>query len=250
MNPTFYFNGNILNSVEFFTIDSIVIEPIQRDTKTHVRSYDDGNVPTVQFYRSRKIRVAGHFATDYDTMQIKLRELDKLLRGVNKTILFDINGDFIQFMGTLESQTLGDPLGGYRTVSLVFDVHGVFGENTEAKTYNAIGITDASDSTNVTNDGSYDALPTITIDINSLTATSSEEITIMIGDDIISVIRSFTAGEQLVINCKDKKTTVDGTEVSVQGKYPTIDTGLQTVTYTDTFTVRNVDMQITFNERY
>lgn len=95
-------------------------------------------------------------------------------------------------------------------------------------------------------------LPVITITINSLTG-AGDYIQVSNGlnnQEIIIYGLGLEAGDVIVIDCLQRIVTVNGTEVDYFGTFLELEPGASSITYTDGFTTRNVDVSGIYTKRW
>ncbi len=95
-------------------------------------------------------------------------------------------------------------------------------------------------------------LPIITITINSLTG-SGDYIQIANDNnnqDLLIYGVGLTAGDVIVIDCVNRSVTVAGTAVDYSGTFLELEPGANSITYTDGFTTRNVDVSAVYVKRW
>lgn len=113
------------------------------------------------------------------------------------------------------------------------------------------GITVASSAVNMTVEGSATAYPVITVTINSLTGGTAKQITIANGmtNQGITIERTWSALDILIIDSENMEVTVNGTIVDFTGRFPEFAAGSGQITYLDNLTTRNVDLTASYNPR-
>lgn len=95
-------------------------------------------------------------------------------------------------------------------------------------------------------------MPVFTITINSLTGTGDY---IQLsndnnGQEILIYGQSLAASDVLVIDSVNRMVTLNGTEIDYDGVFLEFDPGAQSITYTDGFDTRDVDIQAEYYKRY
>lgn len=95
-------------------------------------------------------------------------------------------------------------------------------------------------------------LPVITITINSLTG-SGDYVQISNGNnnqEILLYGLGLAASDVIVIDCEERVVTVNGVEVDYYGTFLELEPGSASITYTDGFTTRDVDVSGVYTKRW
>lgn len=95
-------------------------------------------------------------------------------------------------------------------------------------------------------------LPVFTITIDALTGTGDY---VQISNDaneqaILIFGQSLTSGDILVIDCERRIVTLNGAQIDYNGTLLELTTGANSITYTDGFTTRTVDIEAKYYKRY
>lgn len=95
-------------------------------------------------------------------------------------------------------------------------------------------------------------LPVITITIDALTGAGDY---VQISNDnnnqeLLIYGLSLTAGDVIVIDCVERTVTINGTEVDYYGTFLELEPGANSITYTDGFTTRTVDVAAVYTKRW
>lgn len=95
-------------------------------------------------------------------------------------------------------------------------------------------------------------LPVFTITINSLTGDGDY---VQISNDnnnqeILLYGLGLTAGDEIIIDCEQRIVTVNGIEVDYIGTFLELEPGANSITYTDGFTTRSVDVEGVYTKRW
>lgn len=95
-------------------------------------------------------------------------------------------------------------------------------------------------------------LPVITITINSLTG-AGDYVQISNdnnGQEMLIYGLSLAADDVIVIDCEQRTVTVNGDEVNYYGTFLALEPGANSITYTDGFTTRNIDISAVYTKRW
>lgn len=135
--------------------------------------------------------------------------------------------------------TLDDPIG--------------IGSNTQTL-LNSTGVTSASTSIDLSAidlQGTFqEQYPVYKITINSLTNGSSPSITIVNGITTIAIAQQFAAGDILIVDTDLMKVTLNGELIDFTGGLPFIADPDATITISNTFSARNLNIEVKTNPRY
>lgn len=95
-------------------------------------------------------------------------------------------------------------------------------------------------------------LPVITVTYSAVGDVTSKSVSISNNDtgQTITVTRIFTAGDVLQVVASTGKVTVNGTEVEFSGAFPVFVPGAGTVGYSDGFSTRTFDYDVSYTKRY
>lgn len=229
---------------------NIIFSPLPRNIiKSYIagrsksRFFDDG-------YPERTIKVSGSFTAD---SQLAAQQLEDTLRGylVGTDGQLDIEqaGATRRYVATPNYVEIDRP-GGllFGLFSVDFECSIPFGRDTSSTSLaTATAYTSATKTTAVTIGGTaeYQHL-VLEVTINSGTGLSGETITLGNGlnGQEISVTRTWSALDVLLVDSYNNVVTVNGDEVAFTGALPIFNTGSGSVTYADTFTTRNIDIDI------
>lgn len=113
------------------------------------------------------------------------------------------------------------------------------------------GSTTSSASSTFTVEGSAIAEPYITVVVNSVTGGTGQQITLVNAstNQGITVEANWVSGDILEVDSKNMVVRINGGLVDFTGMFPMFPPGSQQLTYTDSFTTRNVNITMTYNQR-
>lgn len=207
-------------------------------------------------YGTKEIVVEGFIAassrTNYETAR------DTLLKNLNQqeaTLRFAQAGANRDYTATVENIIFNDAGGGFATFSIKFVCSDPFGYDTSDTTaLNASSNTSASSTKSFTAiGGGYKVLPTITVEVSAISGGTGKyiKLTNPATGKYIQITRTWAVNDTLVVNCKDKTVTVEGTAVDYTGVFPEWDTAHTQIQYDDNFTTsRTVAITFAYKKRY
>jgi len=132
--------------------------------------------------------------------------------------------------------------------SFKFIVPQGIGKNPTQVTDTNNNITDASYEDTITIEGTAEPKPTITITVDSETDLTKLEFTA--NGNKIGITAAFNAADVLVIDCENKKVTLNGTEVDYDGIFPNFVIGSNAYTVDTTASARQYDLVIQYYKSY
>lgn len=247
------FNGTDLSGLTGVTILDIKANSIPNRKLVQAEiAESDGGILTNVFYGLKSILVTG--VIEGDTANIAEGYRDTLLSYLsepNASLVVEQAGTNRVYTATMQDVIFSDDnVGGYIPFDIRFTCNDPFGyEQNQIQTLDA-GVTTSGDTTAVTNGGTYRCYPIIWVHINSLTAGTSNTMTVTIAGSGIAVTRAWAAGETLYVDGVNKTVKIGSTDVVYTGLFPVLETGSNTVTVSDNFTARNIDKTIKYTERY
>lgn len=250
MNPPFTFNSRSLNTIPGFIIRSIVLDPPTRELQVYPVAYGDGNIPAIERLTSRRLVVRGDFKGKLVESQATMNTFNSYLVGVNKLIAFEWSGINVTANGSIESVSYGEYSGGHITTTVVFVLHTPFVYGTTNITYTLTNQTTIPQTQVAVNEGAFYAEPTITITLDSFTGSGVQEMQLTIDNVSCFIQREFTAADVIVVDSSNKTVKANGVDIEFTGRLPIIPVGSWPITYYDTFSARQVDINITYKKRY
>lgn len=250
INPTSY-NGTFLQSIEGVTVlatNPYKIPKRDLSMSTIVRTSKSAVNSGFWSERDIEVRVSISRATR-ELMQDSLDQLMSVLQPLNKELIVNQGSGQRKYYCSLADAPVDKDGGSYQELTLVFSCSDRYGYATTTTTVFTIGTTTAGTRSDaITLGGSAEwQTPVITISFSALTGGTSKTVTV--GNNgtgqAVSVLRTWTAGDILVIDSYNKTVKVNGVAVAFTGAIPEWKTGagvwyevddLTTRTYTGTIT--------------
>ncbi len=188
-----------------------------------------------------------------EILDLRIDSLKQILQDEEATLLTSQNGTDRSYTATLSGFNIQDSKGGWAAIELVFTCADPYGYATSSTTLASSTTTGSTRTNNFLVLGSAKwQLPVTTITLTALTGGTSKAITVdnpATGQSIV-ISRTFTAGDVIVIDSKQRKVTVNGTEVAFTGAFPEYNPGAGQLNYSDTLTTRTVTIATTYVKRY
>lgn len=250
------FAGTDILSVEglFITGTDTYRFPSRKVTTSDLANANKG-VTTSAFYSTRPITIRG-IISRYSREQLdgSIGELRRILNPLNQTLTLPLESSQRDFYNTtLSNMTLSNAAGGYIEFSaemIASDPHSYDTITTES--LNIINITSGDKSYPVYFEGTAEQLPVITYTVDSVVDGTNQTVTFSNPNSSvdIAITRTWEAAEVLIVDCFNRTVQVDGTDVDFDGNFPEWSTGNGFVNYTDSFTERQVDINVVYKKRY
>lgn len=248
--PTLQFAGNSLQTANIVTSDIDHMSgpekefdalPIAHGNKSHIPNYN---------YTGKVITLTGTLnASSLSAMDSLIDTFKGYFVGKDKNLDIEYAGSTRRYVGTARTPRITRPGG---LMYAEFEVPVVctipFGKDTTTTNLlTTAAVTTSPGNHSITVGGNAEfQYPIITITLNSGTGLTNASISVGNNDNgqVLTVTRTWVAGDELVIDPYEESVTVNGTEVDFSGAMPIFGTGSQSVSYSDTFLTRNYDIAI------
>lgn len=248
------FDGNNIGAIENIEItDRLVNSLPSRNLSIHKLARVDKSVNTSAEFATKNITIKGIIkGGNKNTAENALATLKGLLIQREKVLSLSQYGEDIEYIATLES--IKDKwIGGFVEFELNFICADPVGYSlVETTLINNQSNTSSSWNEQITIEGSYKAEPIIEVTVSALTGGTTKDITIR-NDETgqgITITKTWTAGESIIIDCKEKTVSVDGSYIEYSGTFPTFYPGTRVLGYNDTLTTRTVYITATYHKGY
>lgn len=264
MNGNISFDGNSLQTdyikTEFIRHTDL---PEKVATLYAVANANKSAIPAVE-YPSKAISVTGALRVTDDilsgntlpeALDLLIDEFKGYFRGKEKNLDINYAGTTRRYTATVNTLGIDRGVNGkYAKFEIEFICTDPFGRETTAteiadeESYSSATLNMAP-----TIGGSApQQLPIFTITLNTITG-DGDYIQLSNdsnGQDMLLYGLGFEDGDVVVINCETRQVTVDGTLVDYRGVFLELEPGANSITYTDGFTTRDVDIQAEYYKRY
>lgn len=265
MNPNYElyaveFEGNRLDEVTGVNLFNHNFTDLpNRKVQIHKIARRSLSIVTSSEYESKEIRVFMDICggTRAETEEI-VTTVKALTQAQNGSLKAWQGNSLTEYTATLnEFNTVWNSANAY--CELVFIASTPIGEASQVETlFNLSGVTGSTAAADFTVGGSFNAQPTITITITSVTGGGGASISLVnaLTNQGITITAnqpgfgSFDTGDIIEINTKTYKAQRNGIDIDYSGIFPTFPSGLQQASYSDTFTTRTVQIAATYNRRF
>ena len=250
------FNNFNINSIEGWTTTSIdSFRYSSRDLRTNSIARTNKTATSSAFFSGKKLTIGGTLATSSkDVLEQTINIIKYKLQPINKILEIPVANTILQYKeATVANIIVGNQNGGYADISIEFTCSEPYGYETNTTTMLSVSALTSGNVSYPVTIGAYgDQEPTITLTLTSFTTGTNRTITFTNPStgDYISIQRTWTAAEVLVIDCENKTCKVDGDAVDFEGNYLFFEQGNQYFNYTDDFTARSVNISVVYTARH
>lgn len=262
MNGDLTYGGNSLQTYNHDTRTGIITNFIdhtntpEQEAELFTKADANGSsIPSIN-YSSKKVSIAGsiHGSTQAD-LDTRIDTFKSYFNGKDKNLDITYAGSTRRYIATKNAISIersNTSLVARFTISFICT--NPFGVDVASTNIiNVTGHTTATLTVQPTIGGSAEyQLPKFTITVNSKTGTGDYiQITNNQSDQKILVYgQGLTTGSVLVIDCENRKVTLNGTEVDYSGTFLELKLGAADLTYSDGFTTRDVNIVAEYTKRY
>lgn len=214
-------------------------------------AYEQGTVVTNTQYGEKIFEVAGKITgTSQDNLEANVDTFKELMSRKGKNLDIGYGGSTRRYIAYADDVKVDRDF--YHLLhapfSLKFVVPKGVGINPSQVTDTNLDITDASYNNTITIVGTAEPKPVITITVDSETDLTVLELTA--NGDKITITQGFTAADVLVIDCENKKVTLNGSEIAYDGIFPSFIIGSNSYTIDATSTAHQYDLSIAYYKTY
>lgn len=254
-DPIYYNGYNILSYVPgWFTTGTDVNRLANKTVDTFDLPNNPYSATTNGTYNGKDIMISGILRTNgREALDSALSLLRRMFKVDNATLQLPVSGEQRYFYNCSVRSVVPENIkGGYAEITIMLHADDPYSYATSTtELLNIVNLTSGNKSYPVTVEGTASQLPIITFTVDSVTGGTNANVSFYnpSGKTII-VSRTWTANEVLVIDCKAETVKVDGLTVDYMGQFPEWESGSQYFNYNDTFTARQVDINLTYSKRY
>jgi hypothetical protein len=256
MNEPILFNGNDIVQVPGWrTTSTDTYRYPTRNLTSYALAYDNKAVTTSGFYTSKPLNIAGVLTTgSRELLDDSITELRRILEPINKTLRLPISDGQREYRNvSVSNMAISNVAGGYAEINIEFQTTDFYSYDlVETTVLDVVNLTSGNKSYPVVFDASAPQAPIIEYTVDSATSAINREVTFLNPSTGVSITvqRTWTANEVLVIDCENKTVEVDGDAVVFTGNFPEWHRGNQFINYTDAFVERQVDILVRYTKRY
>lgn len=255
--------GTVSGSFQIITSDIDHFSNPDKSAKMYPLSHANKSVIPFISYPSRTIKVSGYLIdTSIANLDADIDTFKSWFAAVqDAALVIDYNGGSRQYTATANKVKVTRPVGlQYAKFELEFECTNPFGLATSSTTLinggsggagNARTLNQYNDS--LTFGGSAPTQePVIQITLTAVSDANGGYIFVGNGSNGqgITVNRSWSNGDVLIVDCSQKTVTVNGNNVAFSGAFPQFAPGAATLTYTDNFTSRTMNENVTYTPYY
>lgn len=257
INPgtTITFGGQSLQTENILTddIDHHGLPTI--DAKQYPLAH--ANISKIPFiaYPNKIIPITGTIrGTSIVDCDAQIDNFKSLLVGNELPLVIGYNGSTRTYIATVTKCSAPRPNGlTYAKFSIEFTCDVPFGQDPASTTIlSAAGRTGAAYNDSVIFGGTAPQVPIATIDFTAITSTGAQ--TVLWGNadngQSISINRTWSTGDVVVIDCTQSTVTVNGVQTNFTGAFPEFQPGSQLLGYSDGLTTRTFNISVTYVGAY
>lgn len=262
MNGDIAFNTNDLQTFDPVTQTGIITNRIEHtDIPAAVAEFlafadaDGGSIPD-ENYPSRIVKIGGsiHGSSQAD-LDNRIDTFKSYFRGIDKNLDIAYGAGTRRYIATKNAVSISRQNKAlFATFSAEFICTNPFGLDTSSTSLiNQLNYTSPTYTATPTIGGTAPyQLPIFTITIDALTGTGDY---IQLANDnntqeMLLYGLGLEAGDVIIIDCVNRIVTVNGSEVDYTGTFLVLEPGAGSITYTDGFTTRTVDIVAQYIKRY
>ncbi len=247
------FNGNDLHEVPGVNLHNHNFNALPaRDIKINKVARRDLSIITSSEYVQKGISVyfevcSGSRSNTENTLTV----LKSLVQAQNAPLIVSQGGVDVEYTATMNEFNI-EWQGVTALVEVLFIASNPIGrEDNTLVLFQLTGSTTATASQTATVEGSALAYPLITVTVNAVTNGTNKHIAISNGstNQGIRVDRTWSAADLLIIDSENMTVTVNGIITDFTGMFPQFSPGSQSLTYTDDFATRSIDLTATYEPR-
>lgn len=262
MNGDISFNSNSLQTYSVATHVGIITNSIEHTDlpekvmSLYAKAAVNGSVISGINYPSRKITIAGVIkGSTQDDLDSRIDTFKTYFNGQDKNLDIDYAGGTRRYVATANVvSVVRSHISLYASFTIEFVCTNPFGLDTSTTNIiNQAANTAATYTATPTIGGSAEyQLPVITITLTAITGAGDYiQITNDANDQEILIYGAgLVNGDVIVIDCVERTVTLNGDEIDYDGTFLELGLGAQSVTYTDGFTTRTVNIQGVYTKRY
>lgn len=247
------FNNNDLSAIPNVVLSRRFASDLPTvDIKSYKLVRRDGEVVTGRAYGNKLIKVEGYILSDSRAeYEIAKDALNYALNGIERPLILVQGESTRRYTATVEAFTCDHIERGRAYIEIVFRCSRPFGADTETTSYSE-SITEATKNIDIEFGGTANCNPVIEVVLSSLTGGANKNVGISnyATGQGITVNRTWTAGDIMVIDTAIKKVTVNGSIVDFIGVFPYFLPKTSTLLYSDNLSARSSTVNVRYVKQY
>lgn len=228
-------------------------QPPERNLQLENLAERDGAAEVQSRLRVKRLVVQGYFiGSDIDDAEAMADTLNTVCNRSQRRLVTTYAGERRVFQASPDNWSITQPRGLNRiTFTIEFSVNRGYGESENFETLFSETITNPVSTVGLTAKGSARVFPEITMTLNTATG-GTGNMNIRNGADQIGIgiSRTWSADDQVILDCARGQLFINGTLTKPEGKIPSWNPGNGTLYYSDTFTAREVEISAVYRPRY
>jgi len=247
------FQLNSLSGVDVLSVDSY--KPAKRNVQLNSLARSNSSKVSSSFYTSRVINILVSISsTSRGSAESIFDSLLSKIQGEEKVLSLNQSSGTRNFNCTYSDYDLVVGGGSYIECDLHFVCSDSLGyDSTDTTLASVSNHTTFTKTSEFTVDGSAPwQQPKVTVTLSSVTGGTDATVTIGnpdLGQDI-SVTRTWSSSDILVVDSSEKTVKVNGAEVEFSGAFPEYQKGTRHLYYSDNFTARTVSYTVVYKRRW
>lgn len=250
------FDSNVVNNIDGLRVLAIDPDKPAKRTVTLVGlSAANARTASSAWFKERTITVSIDISQpSRGAAEASLDSLLAILNGKEKELIVDQSNMKRKYTATFTNYSINERGGSYMQIDLIFECSDALGYDLNySLLVSATGATGnyRNDSFTIGGSAEYQAIYGI-VTYTALTGASNGTVAISNPAllQTVTITRSWTAGDQLIIDGQTEQATVNGTLVAYTGKIPDFKLGIGYLVYTDDFTTRTINYLVRYKRRW
>lgn len=255
MSRAISFDGNDLQTATILTSEINNESIPTKDVQIHALAHANKSAVAHVNYPSKTITVSGKvLAASISALDTALDAFRAYFNKKEANLDIEYAGATRRWIATENGTSINRPNGlQHADFTIQFVCSSPFGADTSlSELLSASAVTSIPETNTLAVAGTSPVqFPIITITINSVT---DGDATITVSNDekgqALTITADFSSSDVIVIDSYTRETTINDVVVDTSGAYPVFGLGNSDFTYSDTFTARDVDVDVDYYKRY
>lgn len=250
------FDGFSLNTAPYKVSEIDPYGSPLKTTKTYSIARQHGSKRVFEKYEAKSIIITGEIiSTSREALEQSLDVLKRQLRRQQGILKVQYADGYRQWVCTAKNVAIKRSRQhiSYAPFSIEFESESPFATDGVTDTLISGNITDNSDSFGFAVNGTMDAAPQLSLQLNSIDP-DDDDVEIIIGNSAtsqyITITATLTAGDVISIDSAEQRVFLNGDLLKVEGQFPEWSAGAGNLEYSDSATDRDIDITMTAERRY